>query len=112
MEITGIIKQFSPLITINGRNGQIQKCTIIIETQEQYPESVAVDVLGEKLQQLNSLAQGMQVHCTFNARAKDYNGKLFNSLSLYKIERVQQPQMAPQPAMQQQVQQQNWQAPF
>lgn len=98
MEITGIIKQIGGVITINGKNGEMQKSTVIIETQEEYPNSLAIDFFGDKMQQLAGLTQGALVHCVYNAKAREYNGKCFNSLNAYKIDRIQPQVPAAPPA--------------
>ena len=86
MEIIGVIKSIGGVITIPGKNGELQKSTVVIETQEQYPNSLAIDVMGEKISQLTGLGIGTIVHCVYNAKAREWNGKYYNSLNAYKIE--------------------------
>lgn len=112
MEFQGRIRKVLPLRSgTSQRTGNDWKCLPFVfeffENQtDRWPDSVVLETFDEKV--INSLKEGMEVRCGFGHRAKEYDGKTFNEIRLYKIESVkssekpaQQPQ--PQPASEQPV---------
>ena len=110
MEYQGRIRKVLPVRTgTSQRTGNNWKCLPFVfeyfeNETDRWPDSVVLETFDEKV--INSLKEGMEVRCGFGHRAKEYDGKTFNELRLYKIESVkgseqpaQQPQ--PQPASQQ-----------
>ncbi len=90
---------------------------------DRWPDSVVLETFDEKV--IANLQEGMEVRCGFSHRAKEYDGKTFNEIRLYKIESVkssEQPAQHPQPQpaseqpaaqhQQQQVQEQPDDLPF
>ena len=119
MEFQGRIRKVLPVRTgTSQRTGNNWKCLPFVfeyfeNETDRWPDSVVLETFDEKV--INSLKEGMEVRCGFGHRAKEYDGKTFNELRLYKIESVkgnekpaQQPQPQPaseQPAAQHQQQQ-------
>ena len=110
MEFQGRIRKVLPVRTgTSQRTGNNWKCLPFVFEYFEYetdrlPDSVVLEAFDEKV--IANLQEGMEVRCVFGHRAKEYDGKTFNELRLYKIESVmgseqpaQQPQ--PQPASQQ-----------
>lgn len=67
----------------------------VIETQEQYPKKCCFNVFGaDKIAEMNIQAgEVMTVHINIDAR--EYNGKYYNDIRAWKIERAGQTQSAP-----------------
>ena len=119
MEFQGRIRKVLPVRTgTSQRTGNNWKCLPFVFEYFEYetdrlPDSVVLETFDEKV--IANLQEGMEVRCVFGHRAKEYDGKTFNELRLYKIESVknsekpaQQPQPQPaseQPAAQHQQQQ-------
>ena len=110
MEFQGRIRKVLPVRTgTSQRTGNNWKCLPFVfeyfeNETDRWPDSVVLETFDEKV--INSLKEGMEVRCGFGHRAKEYDGKTFNELRLYKIESVkgsEQPaqQTQPQPASQQ-----------
>ena len=99
MEIQGIIQQILEPQTFNGRNGEFKKFGFILETQEQYPKKIHMQVFGEDKWNSMGIQQGQNVCAFFDLSSREWNGKWFTSCDCWK---VTMPQMQPQP---QQVQQ-------
>ena len=110
MEFQGRIRKVLPLRSgTSQRTGKEWRCLPFVfeyfeNETDRWPDSVVLETFDEKV--INSLKEGMEVRCGFGHRAKEYDGKTFNELRLYKIESVkssekpaQQPQ--PQPASEQ-----------
>lgn len=119
MEFQGRIRKVLPLRSgTSQRTGNNWKCLPFVfeffeNETDRWPDSVVLETFDEKV--IANLQEGMEVRCGFGHRAKEYDGKTFNELRLYKIESVkgseqpaQQPQSQPaseQPAAQNQQQQ-------
>lgn len=85
MELLGIIKAVLPIQQgVNRKGAAWQKQEIVVETQEQYPQSLVISAINEKIAEVDGLAAGTPVRVIYNASAREYNGRWYNSLSLYK----------------------------
>ena len=104
MEYQGRIRKVLPVRTgTSQRTGNNWKCLPFVfeyfeNETDRWPDSVVLETFDEKV--INSLKEGMEVRCGFGHRAKEFDGKTFNELRLYKIESVkgsEQPAQQPQP---------------
>ena len=77
----------------------------VIETHEQYPKKCAFEVFGEdRLQQFN-IQVGDELKVSFDIDAAEFNGRWYNRLRAWRVERVDPnaaavpatPATAPQP---------------
>ena len=71
----------------------------MIETHDQYPRRMCFDVFGEdKIQQFN-IQIGEELNVSFDIDAREWQGRWFNSIRAWKVERVgANPQMPPMDA--------------
>lgn len=104
MEYQGRIRKVLPLRSgTSQRTGNNWKCLPFVfeyfeNETDRWPDSVVLETFDEKV--INNLKEGMEVRCGFGHRAKEYDGKTFNEIRLYKIESVkssEQPTQQPQP---------------
>ena len=104
MEFQGRIRKVLPVRSgTSQRTGNNWKCLPFVfeyfeNETDRWPDSVVLETFDEKV--INSLKECMEVRCGFGHRAKEYDGKTFNELRLYKIESVkssEQPAQHPQP---------------
>ena len=67
----------------------------VIETHDQYPRRMCFDVFGEdKITQFNiQVGEALTVH--FDVDAREWQGRWFNSIRAWKVERVSAQQSAP-----------------
>lgn len=79
MEILGIIKAVSPKETINDK---LTKQTLLVETQDKYPQVIPVDFYNDKIPAVN---QGDNVKVQVNLRSREYKGKYYVSLNGWKV---------------------------
>lgn len=85
---------------------------IIEETVGNYPNSLVITAFGDRVEKLNTLRVGDYVTARFDTQVREYNGRVFNNITLYDItipqaQAQQQPQAymgAPAQAMPQQYQ--------
>lgn len=81
----------------NGNEWKVQE--YVIETHDQYPRRMCFDVFGDdKIKQFN-IQVGEELNVSFDIDAREWQGRWFNSIRAWKVERVATPQMgAPEPA--------------
>lgn len=100
MELEGKI-----IVVGNSRGGVSQRGTqwkvqeYVLETLEAYPKKLAFEVFGEdKIQQFNIQA-GETIRVSFDIDAREWNGRWYNSVRAWKVDRVTagQPATAPVP---------------
>lgn len=96
LEISGKVLQILPEQTGTGKNGQWNRQDFVIETQEQYPRKVFFSAWGDKASVLKTLKPGVVVSVSFNAESREFNGKWYTDLRIWKIELPAQ-QAAPVP---------------
>ncbi len=110
--ITGTIIAVLP--TRNGTSAtsgkQWQSQTAVIETQEQYPKRVAVDITNEKIERF-AVKVGETVTAYIDIDAHEYNGRWYNSIRCYDLSRTTAATQQPAPAPAQQPSPQQVQTP-
>ena len=88
MEITGKIIAVLPErggVSKTGNEWKTQE--YVIETHEQYPKKVCFNVFGaDKIAQFNIQA-GDELTVSFDINAREYNGRWFNDVRAWKVER-------------------------
>ncbi|MDR0282935.1 MAG: DUF3127 domain-containing protein [Candidatus Peribacteria bacterium] len=67
---------------------ELPKISFVIEenSDREFKNSLMIDLLGEKTEMIKSFKEGDVVKVFLNYRAKEYNGKWFNSIGAWKIE--------------------------
>lgn len=90
MDITGkIIYALEPRSGVSQRTGSEWKMqSFVLETQEQYPKKICFEVFGsDKLQQFD-IKVGETLQVSFDIDAREYQGRWYNSVRAWKVERV------------------------
>lgn len=101
MELTGkIITEFNERGGVSNRTGNEWKAkSFVLEIPGEYPRKLVFDVFGtDRLQAFNiQVGETLTVH--FDIDAHEYNGRWFNDVRAFRIDRPQAaPQAAPQVA--------------
>lgn len=99
MEITGKIIHVSAEQSGTSKSGNpFRSREFVIETQEQYPKKVCIALLNDKVDMCPQVGEVVKVKFDINAR--EYNGRWFNSINAWAIDRPQANTQAsaPQPA--------------
>lgn len=105
--VKGIVKQILPLQKGTSQSGKewVKQEYLLEHDQGQYPRSICFGVFGlDKINSFNiQYGEVLTVH--LNIEAREHNGRWFNSIDAWKVDREQatQPQpaqapTAPQPA--------------
>lgn len=101
MELTGRI-----IAVLPERSGTSQKtgnewrlASYVLETPGDYPRKMVFEVFGaDRIQQFN-IQQGELLTVSFDIDAHEYNGRWFNGIRAFRVDRgtAAQPATAPQP---------------
>lgn len=89
MELTGkIIAVLPERSGVSARTGSEWRCaSYVIETLEQYPRKMNFDVFGvDRIQQFN-IQLGETMVVSFDIDAHEYQGRWFNSIRAWKVDR-------------------------
>lgn len=102
MEFQGRIKKVLPLRSGTSQRGEWQALPFIFEFFEhetdRYADTVLLETFDTKV--IENLKEGMEVICGFGHRTREYEGKTYNELRLYKIESVKKAAVAQQQTQQ------------
>lgn len=108
MKLKGKIQRMLPMQSgVSKNNGkEWQKVEFVVEESgKTHPDTLCICAFNDKVTELVGINQGDEVEVEFDCRVNEYNGRVFNSLMLYRIEKVGVPQpQAPQPMQQPQAQ--------
>ena len=77
----------------NVGNEKFQKSELVIETAEQYPQSILVEFGGNKSELVKDFAVGQEVEIDINLRGRKWTNaegvdKYFNTISGWKIKKL------------------------
>ena len=91
MEIQGKVIQILPQQTGVGRTGNpwaVQP--FVIETQEQYPKKVHIELFGSDRINNNPFSVDEVVKVSFDIESREFNGRWYTSLRAWKVEKAGQ----------------------
>lgn len=92
MEVQGKIKMIGETQTF-GNNG-FRKREVVVTTEEQYPQHLAIEFVQDKTELLNNYKVGQNVKISINLRGREWTNpqgevKYFNSIQGWRIENLQ-----------------------
>lgn len=87
MEIQGIITAILPERSGVSARGEWKSQEFVITTQEQYPRMICFQVFGADKIAMFALQMGEAVIVSFDISAREYQGRYFNQLNAWKVER-------------------------
>lgn len=100
MEIQGKVTNILPMRSGVSARGEWKSQEFVITTEEQYPKMVCFQVFGEDKINSFALQLGEVVNVSFDISAHEYQGRFFNSINAWKVEKVmpiaQNPPLNPQ----------------
>lgn len=68
----------------------IPKITFVVEEEgKEYPSSIAIDVWKDKIDEIKKFVVGDIVKLSLNSKAREYNGKYFNSISAWRFQKIE-----------------------
>lgn len=88
MEIQGRIIAVLPLREGTSSKGAWQSQEYVVETHDQYPKKLVFNVFGvDKINQF-AIKQGEELKVSFDIDAHEYNGRWFNNIRVWSVQRV------------------------
>ena len=100
MEITGKTIAVLPErggVSKTGNDWKMQE--YVLETQEQFPKKLCFNVFGaDKISQFNIQA-GDELTVSFDINAREYNGRWYNDIRAWRVERGAAPAAAETPVI-------------
>ncbi|MDR0859976.1 MAG: DUF3127 domain-containing protein [Candidatus Peribacteria bacterium] len=86
MTIEGKILFISEETTVGQK--QLPKISFVIEenSEREFKNSLMIDLLGDKTDLIKSYKEGDSVRVSLSYRAREYDGRWFNSIGAWKIE--------------------------
>ena len=95
MEVEGKIKKIDETKEY-GNNG-FRKREVVLTTDEQYPQHIAIEFVQDKTDLLNNYKVGQNVKVSINLRGREWTNpqgevKYFNSIQGWRIENIQEGQ--------------------
>lgn len=100
MEFTGRVKKLLPVRSgTSQRTGNDWKALPFIfeyfeHESDRYADNVLLETFDTNV--IDNLKEGMEIICGFGHRTREYDGKIYNDIRLYKIESVRKAQKAAQ----------------
>ena len=91
MEFTGkIIAILQPRGGVSKSGNEWKSQEYVIETQEQYPKKVCFNIWGDKIEAF-AVKVGEMLTVSIDIDAHEYEGKWFNQIRAWKVERGDAP---------------------
>ena len=88
MKISGKISQVLPLQQgVSSQGAQWRKLTIVVVEDDAniaFPNEMVFDLFNDKIPE-TQLAVGQRVDVHFGIRTREYNGKVYNDVNVYKL---------------------------
>ncbi len=91
LDISGKVISILPEQSGTGKNGVWIRQDFVIETQEQFPKKVCFSAWSDKASMVKTLSIGQMVKASFNPESREFNGKWYTDLRIWKLETAGQP---------------------
>ena len=88
MEIQGRIIDVLPLREGTSSKGAWKSQEYVVETHEQYPKKLVFNVFGEDKINQFAIKQGEELKVSFDGDAHEDNGRWFNNIRAWSVQRV------------------------
>jgi hypothetical protein len=96
LQIKGKIQQIlKPESGVSRAGKDWKKQEFVLESNEQFPKKICFSILNDRLSLLEKIKQGDEVEVYFNLESRDYNGKWFHNINVWKLEKVSADQNQP-----------------
>jgi hypothetical protein len=89
LEIAGKLKSIFEPVTGESQKGAWSKQEFLIETFDTYPKVIHCSVWGDKMAQLSRFNVGEPVRASINLESREYNGRWYTEIRVWKIDPFQ-----------------------
>jgi hypothetical protein len=91
LEITGTLIKKLPVQSGSSARGEWQKQEFIIETSDNFPKKVCMNVWGaDKVSELDRYREGDILKISFNVESREFNQRWYTDIRAWKIEKGDQ----------------------
>lgn len=98
MEVEGKVIQILPLQQGVGKNGNAWSLLqFIIETFDQYPRKVSIELFGEDRIKSNPVAIDDGVKVSYDLESREFNGRWYTSVRAWRVDKLVQEAAPAQP---------------
>lgn len=88
MNIQGTVIAVLPAKSGTSQSGKAwQRQTFVVQTHEQYPKSIALNVMNDRVQQF-AVKQGEEVSVDFDIDAHEYQGNWYNDIKAWQLTKL------------------------
>ncbi|NLB68709.1 MAG: DUF3127 domain-containing protein [Lentisphaerae bacterium] len=85
-EYTGTVKVIGEVQTFPS--GFSKREIVVTSEDERYPQDVVFEFIKERAELLNSINEADRVKITFDIGGREYNGRYFNNLKGWRVEKL------------------------
>jgi len=82
MNIKGKIKSVG---STEQKSAKFSVRTFVLELEGKYPELVEFQLVNDNTLLINPFSSGDEIEVEFNLKGREYNGRVYNSLQVWKI---------------------------
>ena len=88
MELQGKVIAVLPARSGVSARGEWKSQSFVIETHDSFPRKMVFDVFGEERLTRFNIQLGQEVNVSFDIDAHEYNGRWFNNIRAWNVQRV------------------------
>ena len=97
MEITGRVVRLGGLTEGTSARGPWRKQDLIIETEEQFPKTVCLTCWTNQIDEIQSMVPGQQIRAQIDISSREFNGKWYTDVRVWRFDPVNAPATAAAP---------------
>jgi hypothetical protein len=86
LEITAKLVKIMDEVTGEGKNGTWRKQEFVVESGDQYPKKICMNVWGDRIEMLKGFAVGDTMKVSFDIESRDYQGRWYTDVKAWRIE--------------------------
>lgn len=84
-KMSGVLKVINPSVQVSEKF--IKREFVLNVPHDNYPQDVAFQLTQKNVDVLDKFSQGETVEVSFDIRGREYNGRYFNNLEAWRIEK-------------------------
>ncbi len=86
-ELAGVVKLVQDVESF--KNGSFTKRGVVVTVEEgKFPQEIVLEFVQDKVSLLDDVTAGDNVQITFDIRGREYNGRYFNNLQAWRLQKV------------------------
>ena len=86
-ELAGVVKVVQDIETFKG--GSFTKRGVVVTVEDgKFPQDILLEFIQDKVSLLEGVEPGDDVQVTFDIRGREYNGRYFNNLQAWRLQKA------------------------